>query len=70
MKHIAVTSSNLASIAYDSASQTLEVAFKNGGLYSYAGVPASVHQGLMSAPSHGSYFAAHIRNRYPTQKLR
>ncbi|MDK2014636.1 MULTISPECIES: KTSC domain-containing protein [unclassified Deinococcus] len=70
MRHVPVTSSNLASVAYDPSSHTLEVAFNNGGLYRYAGVPAAVHQGLMAAASHGSYFAAHIRNRYPTTKIR
>lgn len=70
MHHVAVTSTNLASVAYDPTSQTLEVAFKNGGLYSYAGVPSAVHHGLMTAASHGSYFAANIRDRYPTRKIR
>lgn len=70
MRHVPVSSSNLSSVAYDAATQTLEVAFKTGGLYSYTGVPATVHQALMSASSHGTYFSSHIRNRYPTRKLR
>lgn len=70
MQHIRVQSSNLASVAYDPATQILEVAFLNGGLYTYQGVSAAVHQGLMTAPSKGTYFANYIRNRYPTRKLR
>ncbi|MBX8465825.1 MULTISPECIES: KTSC domain-containing protein [unclassified Deinococcus] len=70
MHHVPVSSSNLASVGYDALTQTLEVAFQNGSLYSYAGVPAAVHQDLMSASSHGTYFSANIRNKYPTRKLR
>lgn len=70
MRHISVSSSNLASVGYDALTRTLEVAFLNGGLYSYTGVPAIVHQNLMSASSHGEYFSANIRNKYSTRKLR
>jgi hypothetical protein len=44
---------------------TLEVEFKDGSIYSYAGVPTSVYKALMGAGSLGSYFNAEIRNRYP-----
>ncbi len=65
-----VNSSNLQSVGYDSTSSTLEVEFKSGSIYQYAGVPDSVYQGLMGASSHGSYFAQHIRDRYPYTKIR
>lgn len=68
--HQAVSSSNLASVAYDFESQTLEIRFleasKNTtGTARYSGVPLAVYRGLMSAPSHGRYHWASIRNRYP-----
>lgn len=50
MKHKEVTSSNVASVGYDKDSHILEVRFIGGGLYSYADVPASVHDELMSSP--------------------
>lgn len=56
-----VQSSNLASVGYDSGSQTLEVEFNNGGIYQYAGVPQNVYDGLMNASSHGSYFDANVK---------
>jgi hypothetical protein len=56
-----VTSSNIASIGYDPVTNTLEVEFKNGTVYQYSDVPASVHSGLMAASSHGSYFNARIK---------
>ncbi|WP_235505276.1 KTSC domain-containing protein [Acidovorax sp. Leaf160] len=58
---VPVSSSNLTSVGYDAASSTLRIAFLNGGIYEYFGVPSSVHAGLMSASSHGSYFDTHIK---------
>ena len=71
MNRISVSSSNLRAIGYEPGTQTLEVEFLNGGLYSYSGVPSSVHAALMAASSHGSYFDAHIKKAgYPYKKLR
>lgn len=61
MNMVPVSSSNLRAVGYDAATQLLRVAFIDGGLYEYLSVPASVHAGLMSAGSHGSYFDAHIK---------
>lgn len=69
MNRIPVQSSNIQSIGYDSESCVLEVAFLSGGLYQYDGVPAYVFEELMNASSHGKYFAAHIKNVYPTRKI-
>lgn len=71
MNRTPVSSSNLRSIGYDAATRTLEVEFLNGGIYSYSGVPASVHAALMSASSHGSYFDLHIKKAgYSYRKIR
>lgn len=56
-----VASSNLASVGYDALSRTLEVEFINGSVYRYSGVPENVYRGLMSAPSHGSYFETFVK---------
>lgn len=69
MERTPVTSSNISDIGYDEDSQTLEVGFKNGSVYQYAGVPLSEYEGLMSAGSHGTYLAANIKGRYPYTKL-
>jgi hypothetical protein len=69
MERVPVSSENLSSVGYDADSQTLEIAFNRGGVYQYAGVPESKYEGLMSASSHGTYFHANIRNRYPFTKL-
>lgn len=54
MERVSVVSSNLAEVGYEDG--TLEVAFRNGSVYQYYGVPAEVHSGLMAASSLGQYF--------------
>lgn len=68
MERIPVSSSNLASVGYQDG--ILEIAFKSGSVYQYTGVPESVYDALMSAPSHGKFFAAFIRNNYPYRQVR
>jgi len=65
-----VSSSNVRSVGYDADSRVLEVEFHDGGVYQYYDVPRSVHQGLVSAASHGSYLHAHIRDRYRYRQTR
>ena len=69
MKRVTVSSSNLRSIGYDEENSVLEIEFKHGGIYQYLNVPNSIYNKLMNASSHGTYFAANIRNVYTTVKL-
>jgi len=64
-----VSSSNLASVGYDEENEILEIEFNHGGIYQYFNVPINEYEALMSADSHGKYFAANIRNDYEYQKL-
>lgn len=61
MNRTPVESSNLSSVGYDPATQTLEVEFLSGDIYQYFNVPAIRHTGIMSASSHGEYFDAYIK---------
>ncbi len=70
MQRTPVSSSNLRSVGYDPASQTLEIEFQNGRIYQYFNVPQSVYDALMAAESHGRYFLAHIRGVYPYRRVR
>ncbi len=67
MNMIPVQSSNLQSVGYENG--TLYVCFNSGSVYSYTGVPENVYEGLLSAPSHGKYFHAYIKNAYPYQRI-
>ena len=66
---IPVTSSNLRSVGYDPSTETLEVKFLDGGIYQYDNVPSNIHDALMSAHSHGEYFAANIRNSFRYRRV-
>lgn len=70
MNRVPVVSSNLAEVGYDPATSTLEIAFKNGGVYQYFSVPSSVHIGLITAPSLGQYFDINIKKAgYALQRI-
>lgn len=64
-----VESSNIASIGYDSKSQTLEIEFLNGGIYQYFDVPQHIYEDLMNADSHGKYLAYQIKGKYRYSKV-
>lgn len=70
MTRTVVASSNVRSVGYDPSAMTLEVEFHDSSVYQYRSVPGSVHAGLLGAASKGSYLASHIKNRYPTMKIR
>ena len=69
MNRTPVSSSNLRSIGYDPNTRTLEIEFHDGGIYQYFEVPTEIHDALMSASSHGKYFAANIKNSFGWQKI-
>jgi len=64
-----VESSTLATIAYDRTRKLLQLEFNSGARYHYFGVPASVHQALLHAPSKGSYFNQAIRGKFPYSRI-
>jgi hypothetical protein len=69
MEREPVSSSNLTSVGYDAESETLEVEFKNTGVYQYFNVPPFMHERLMSADSVGKFFNAEIKNAYPCSRV-
>lgn len=75
MEHINVKSSNIKSVAYDPATETLEVCFlpkKEGEppkFYQYANVPYDRYKAFLNAPSVGSHFAAHVRDSYICHRI-
>lgn len=64
-----VASTNLASVGYDGATQTLEVRFLSGRIYRYHGVPENLHEQLMQATSKGQFFNAHIRDHHAFSRV-
>lgn len=70
MKRRGVDSSVIRSVGYERATSVLEVEFNNGGLYRYFAVPSKVYEGLLNAPSAGTYFNENIRHTYPDERVR
>lgn len=69
MERYSVASSNIASIGYDEASQTLEVEFLNGTVYQYYNVPPNMHEQIMHAGSKGRFLNTYIKNAYPYSRV-
>ena len=63
LNSVAVVSSAIAQIAYDSERETLQVEFCDGRVYRYEGVPSLLYQALLQADSKGAYFNRHIRKQ-------
>ena len=68
MKMIPVESSHLAKIGYDPDRRECRVQFKDGTLHDHLGVSPEKFAGLMSAESHGKYYAAHIKGQHAVMK--
>ncbi len=66
---IQVSSSNIAAIGYDKESETVQVQFLNSAKYVYKGVPQHEFDGLLNAPSVGSYFNRNFKNIYPYERI-
>ncbi|RXZ48650.1 KTSC domain-containing protein [Agromyces fucosus] len=64
MQRIGVSSSNIVTIGYDTASQTMEIEFIGGSVYQYFDIPAHIYEGLLAAGSAGQFFHAQVRGHY------
>jgi KTSC domain len=64
MRRDPVTSTNIAEIGYDQSSLTLEVLFRNGGIYQYFDIPKHEYESLLRAASIGEYLNRHIKGKY------
>lgn len=65
---IQVSSSNILAIGYDAENQIVQVNFLNGTEYKYKGVPQHEFDGLLNAPSIGSYLHRNYKNFYPYER--
>jgi hypothetical protein len=47
----------------------LRITFKNGGIYSYSGVPLEQFHSLTNAPSVGQYYSKNINGKFAHKKV-
>ncbi len=64
MQMVPVASSNIANVGYEQANNILAVDFIDGGVYYYIGVPPSLYDAMLTAPSIGKFFASYIKGSY------
>ena len=69
MQREQVSSSNIRSIGYELNSKTLEIEFRDGGIYQYFNVGSNIYNKMISAPSIGSFFHKYIKGKYNWQKV-
>ena len=69
MKREHVDSSSLNSVGYDPESHTLEVEFRNGGVYRYLDVPEDEYSELRGSDSLGRYLNARIKPRFRWRRV-
>lgn len=69
MERDLVDSSTIVSIGYEPSNETLEVEFKNGGIYQYYNVPISIHQDFMTSDSKGRFLNVYIRPAYACSRV-
>jgi hypothetical protein len=70
MDRAPVTSSTIRSIGYDTGASLLEVEFKSGAIYRYAGVPVMHHRGILSADSPGKYLNKYIKDHFSCSAIK
>jgi len=64
-----VQSSMVKAWAFDDVTETLEIEFRNGRIYQYAGVPAFLAKGFDVAASKGQFFLSRIDGRFRAQEV-
>ena len=64
-----VESSNVESIGYDQENRIVYIQYINGSLYIYKDVPEIEYEGLLHAPSIGSYLHRNFKNVYPYERM-
>ncbi len=61
MERLPVESSNVKAVGYDAETKVLEVEFKSGGTYQYAGVQPEMYADLLEADSVGRFVSQVVR---------
>jgi len=67
MERKPVTSTNIKSIGYENG--TLEIEFRDGGVYEYSVVSEEIYKEFIVDSSIGSYFNRNIKNYFTAKKI-
>lgn len=69
IEHNYVQSSTVQSAGYDPESQELHIKFKDGGYYTYQGVPPEKYDAFMMSGSKGQFLHHQIKGKHEHAKL-
>ena len=64
-----VASSNIISLGYDPAAETLEIEFGTGAVYQYYNVGSDIYDQLMRSSSKGQFLNVYIKNAFPYSRV-
>ena len=68
MQSVKLDSEAIAAVRYDEKRRTLDVEFRDGGIYRYSNVPEFVYRELLKAKSAGAFWNA-IKDQFEYAKL-
>ena len=69
MERTRVLCETLKSVGYDANSQTMEVTFRDGGVFHYFQIPETVYRRLLEAVSKATYFKNRVRPNYKFKRV-
>ena len=70
MTWLPIESEMFTSTAYDAERQVLYLRFrKTGNVYRYSEFQSAENQAFLDAESHGRFFLARIRDKYPYERM-
>lgn len=69
MERTRVQSDTLRSVGYDSRTATLEVQFRDGGVFQYFSVPQFLYLRLVGVGVKAGYFQDQVRRRFKFRRV-
>lgn len=69
MNHHSVNSSRIASIAYDTSNETLEVRFRDHSAWQYQSVPVRIFNDFLSVVSKGRFYDGVVKGKFKERKI-
>ena len=69
MERVRVQSDSLKSVGYDSMTETLEVQFRDGGVFQYYSVPEFLFQRLVRKGAKNAYFEDRVRRQFKFRRV-
>lgn len=69
MERVRVQSESLKSVGYDAMTSTLEVQFRNGGIFQYFYVPHFIFSRLLETAAKANYFQNRVRHQFKFRRL-